>query len=311
MILPLKRVFVVSISKALRIEKRAKLLEKIAPISLRLNPNVDAGTHPYISTGLNKNKFGVPEKIALELYLKARNSDHLEIAGIDCHIGSQIADISAFGEALDHELRLAADLTKQGINIKHVDIGGGLGVQYKDETPIDVSAYGKMITKKLRESDLHTDQGMTPTIIAEPGRYLVADAGFLVTKVEYLKPAPGRGFKNFAIVDAAMNDLLRPALYGAFHNVEPLTNNTKSIKKNWDLVGPVCESADFLALDRSLSLNEGELLAIMTVGAYGSTLSSNYNSRPRPPEILIEGDQMLEIRARESINSLIQLEKIV
>ena len=300
-----------STSELLRIEDRARLLQKVAPISVRINPNVDAGTHPYISTGLNENKFGVPEQIAFELYKKAKTSSHLVIKGIDSHIGSQISDITAFGEALDHELKLASRLASEGIDINHLDLGGGLGIQYDTEVPINVTAYGELITQKLISSRLFQNQGINPKIIVEPGRYLVAESGFLVTKVEYLKPAPGPEFKNFAIVDAAMNDLLRPALYGAHHNVEPLFEESESSTENWNLVGPICESADFLALNRSLSLNEGDLLAIMTTGAYGFTLSSNYNSRPRPPEILIEGDQMLEIRSRESIDDLLRLEKLV
>ena len=263
-----------------------------APISLRVNPDVDAKTHPYISTGLKENKFGVAFDEALALYHRAAELPHLTINGIDCHIGSQLLDAAPFAEALDKLLQLVDRLQSEGIQLHHIDLGGGLGIRYRDETPPSIQDYLAPLLGELKNRRLK--------ILFEPGRRLVGNAGILLTRVEYLKPGEA---KNFAIVDAAMNDLARPALYDAWHDIQPVSPRTGS-PRAWDIVGPVCESSDFLGRERPLDLQAGDVLAVMSAGAYGMTMSSNYNTRPRAAEVMIDGDTMHLIRRRETINDL-------
>ncbi len=282
-----------------RIGERAALLDVRAPISIRVNPDVDARTHPYISTGLKENKFGVPEHEALALYRQAHDHHNLDIRGIDCHIGSQITDVEPLRQALINLLAIAERLTRQGIELRHVDVGGGMGVTYRDETPLDIPAYGRMLQELLEPTRL--------AVTLEPGRLLVANGGILLTRVEYLKPGTQPGQKSFAVVDAAMNDLLRPALYRAWHGITPVTPSQET-SRTWDVVGPVCESGDFIAQDRELRLAPGALLAVRSTGAYGMTQSSNYNSRSRPPEVLVDGDTFKVVRRRESLQDQLMLE---
>ncbi|MDE0692475.1 MAG: diaminopimelate decarboxylase [Gammaproteobacteria bacterium] len=285
-----------SASELSRIEARARLLGRRAPVSVRVNPDVDPGTHPYIATGLKHSKFGVPASVALDLYTRAAESDALSVVGIDCHIGSQITAAAPFAMALERLLELAGRLAGQGINVRHIDIGGGFGVCYRDEQPFDLKGFADTLAPQLASTDL--------TVLVEPGRSLVADAGILLTRIEYLKAT---GERQFAVVDAAMNDLIRPALYDAWHGVEKVGNGAGE-RALWDIVGPVCESGDFLAHERDLELAEGDLLAIRSAGAYGFSQSSNYNTRPRPPEILVEDGQTTLVRRRESTADLFRLE---
>lgn len=276
-----------------RINQVAKSLDKVAPISIRVNPNVDAGTHPYISTGLKENKFGINIDHSKTLYAWANQQEHLIVKGVDCHIGSQLTEISPFLDALDKLLGLIDQLSDMGVTISHLDIGGGLGVTYKDETPPHPTEYMEAIMPKLsHRKDL--------TILMEPGRAIMANAGILLTKVEFLKENEG---KHFCIVDAAMNDNIRPSLYSAWQNIIPLTKTDKPTT-NFDVVGPVCETGDFLGKDRDLNVEAGDYLVVRSVGAYGFTMSSNYNSRPRAAEIMVDGEQMHLIRQRETIESL-------
>ncbi len=263
-----------------------------APMSLRVNPDVDPKTHPYISTGLKHSKFGVAFKDAPRLYRLAASLPHLHVVGIDCHIGSQITEISPFRDAFAKVLGLVDELHREGIVLEHLDLGGGLGIRYRDETPLPLASYANTIAGAVGKRSLK--------IVLEPGRSLVGNAGVLLTRVEYLKPGETR---NFAIVDAAMNDLLRPALYEAWHDVLPVQRR-EGIVQPWEIVGPVCESADFLAQGRELCLAEGDLLAIMSAGAYGMTMSSNYNSRPRAAEVMVDGTGARLIRAREPMADL-------
>ncbi len=283
-----------------RIARRAALLGRRAPISIRVNPDVDARTHPYISTGLKTNKFGVPIADAESLYLEARGESALEVVGIDCHIGSQIASAEPLLEALGSLLDLVDRLAARGITLQHVDLGGGLGVRYQDEPDFDLEAYGAALRDALSGRNLR--------LILEPGRFLVANGGVLLTRVEYLKPAADGG-RSFAVVDAAMNDLIRPALYQAWHGVVPVTApGDGAVTARWDVVGPVCESGDFLAQDRELTLAPGDLLAVLSAGAYGMVQSSNYNSRPRPPEVMVEDGSFRVVRRRETSRDLLALE---
>ena len=286
-----------SVSELTRIESRARLLGRRARVSIRVNPDVDANTHPYIATGLKETKFGVPPGQALELYRHAFGSAHLSVAGIDCHIGSQIVDVEPFEVALTALLQLVDALGRDGIALDHIDIGGGFGIAYKGEPALDLDALGDVLRVTLGRRPLQ--------LRVEPGRYLVAEAGVLLTRVEYLKPASSPGHRNFAVVDAAMNDLLRPALYQAWHGVEPVVENGGP-PRSWDVVGPVCETGDFLALDRRLALNEGDLLAVRTAGAYGFALSSNYNTRPRAVEVLVDGADFAVVRQRETIADVLR-----
>lgn len=275
----------------------AKSMGKIAPVSLRVNPDVDAKTHPYISTGLKDNKFGVAFEDAFRLYQRAASLSHLAVHGVDCHIGSQLTTLSPFLDAFDRVLALVDQLTEAGIHIQHIDIGGGLGIRYNDETPPEFADYSSAIRDKLGNRDIR--------LILEPGRALVGNAGILLTRVEYLKHTPS---KNFAIVDAAMNDLMRPALYDAYHEIVAVKNsNTEA--SIYEVVGPVCESGDFLGHSRKLAIAQGDLLAIMSAGAYGMSMSSNYNTRPRAAEVMVDGDQCHLIRQRETIEQLFALEK--
>lgn len=281
-----------------RIEQVAESMNRQAPISIRVNPNVDAKTHPYISTGLKENKFGVDIDDALELYQTAQQSKYLSIKGLDCHIGSQLTDVSPFLDALDKVLGLIEILKKQGIDIEHLDLGGGVGITYDDEVTIDISAYIAKVLEKVGHLE----------IILEPGRAIVGNAGVFITKVEFLKQ---NSDKSFAIIDGAMNDLLRPAFYNAYHQVLPVRENSQGVEANWDLVGPICETGDFLAKDRALSLSEGDYLAIMSAGAYGFTMSSNYNSRPRVAEVMVSNNTHHLIRKRETIQDLFNTEILI
>ena len=279
------------------IESVAVDIKVKAPISIRVNPNVDAKTHPYISTGLTENKFGVGSDVALSLYKKANLSKHLNVCGLDYHIGSQITDILPFMEALDRALELIDELKTENIHLSHIDIGGGIGVTYNNEKTIDIEEYIQSVVRKVGNLK----------VMVEPGRSIVGNAGIFVTKVEYLKQ---NDLKSFAIIDGAMNDLLRPALYGSYHQAVKVIDKTDGINASWDLVGPVCETADFLAKDRNLNLEEGDYIAIMTAGAYGFVLSSNYNSRPRAAEVMVSGNSHAIVRKRETIESLFVNETI-
>lgn len=282
-----------------RLNEVAGRLGKKAPISLRVNPNVDAKTHPYISTGLKENKFGVAYEDALDIYKKAAALPNLDVVGIDCHIGSQLLDPAPFAEALDKLLQLIDQLVVAGIRLHHIDIGGGLGIRYKDEDQPTVRAYLQPLLARIKDRSLR--------LIMEPGRRLVGNAGVLLTRVEYLKPGET---KNFAIVDAAMNDLARPALYDAWHDIVPIVPRAEATSK-WEVVGPICESSDFLGRSRELVLRTGDLLAIMSAGAYGMAMSSNYNSRPRAAEVMVDGQQAHLIRRRETVEELYALESLL
>ena len=261
-----------------------------APVSLRVNPDVDAGTHPYISTGLKENKFGIDIARAPEVYARAASLPNLEIRGADCHIGSQLTSVAPFLDALDRMLALIDTLAEQGIHIHHLDMGGGLGVTYDQEQPPQPAEYVQALSERMA--------GRSLELILEPGRSIAANAGILLTRVEFLKCTEHR---NFAIIDAAMNDLIRPALYSAWQAVIPVRPRMDEEEKVWDLVGPVCETGDFLGKDRRLRLRAGDLLAVRSAGAYGFVMSSNYNSRNRPPELMVDGDQVHVIRRRETL----------
>lgn len=290
-----------SASELSRIESVARFVGKPAPISIRVNPNVDAKTHPYISTGLKINKFGVEMGNVAELYQVAQDSKHLTVHGLDCHIGSQITKVSPFLDALDRVLVLLEQLKDQGIVITHLDLGGGVGIDYQGEQTIDIQAYINTIISKINKI------GMIE-IILEPGRAIVGNAGTFITKVEYLKQ---NSTHCFAIVDGAMNDLLRPSFYNAYHRVLPINENVTGKKAKWDIVGPVCETGDFLAKDRDLTLSEGDYLAVMSAGAYGFTMSSNYNSRPRVAEVMVSGNTHQLVRERESVQDLFAKECLI
>lgn len=264
-----------------------------APVSLRVNPDVDAGTHPYISTGLKGNKFGIAHDRALAAYDLAARLPNLRVTGIDCHIGSQILDMAPLEEALDRVLELAAAVAARGIPITHVDVGGGLGIRYRDEQPPTPRDYLAPILAAIGDRDVE--------ILLEPGRAIVGNAGVLLTRVEYLKHT---GHKDFAIIDAAMNDLLRPALYDAWHAIVPVRPRTDRAPRTYDLVGPVCETGDFLGKDRALALAPDDLLAVRSAGAYGFSMSSNYNSRPRAAEVMVDGNQAHTVRERETLDDL-------
>jgi len=279
-----------------RLDSVAGALGKVAPISLRVNPDVDARTHPYVSTGLKENKFGVAYEDALPLYRHASRRRNLRVGGIDCHIGSQLLDSAPFVEALDKILLLVDRLAAEGIALEHIDLGGGLGIRYRDEVPPTVKDYLQPMLARLRQRQLR--------VLLEPGRRLVGNAGVLLTRVEYLKPGD---VKSFAIVDAAMNDLARPALYGSWHEIVPVVPHPGAVRP-WEIVGPVCESGDFLGRGRELALAAGDLLAVMSAGAYSMSMSSNYNSRPRAAEVMIDGSQAHLVRRRETIEELYALE---
>ena len=272
-----------------------------APVSLRVNPDVDAGTHPYISTGLSENKFGIDVELALDAYRLAADLPHLEVVGIDCHIGSQLTETAPFVDALDRVLALVGRLASDGISLQHIDLGGGLGIRYSDaDNPPLPDAYARALLDRLGDSTLE--------ILLEPGRAIAGNAGILLTRVEYLKQTPAR---HFAIVDAAMNDLQRPALYAAWHDIIPVQSRTDIGAAHYDVVGPVCETGDFLGKDRELALAEGDLLAVRSAGAYGFTMSSNYNSRPRAAEVMVDGDRFHVIRERETLQDLVRGEHLL
>ena len=283
-----------------RLNRVAGELGKRARISVRVNPDIDAGTHPYISTGLKENKFGVPIERAIALYQQAATLPHIDIVGIDCHIGSQLTEIEPFLEAMDRLLALIDRLAADGIHIHHLDVGGGLGVNYSDENPPHPEQYAAALKAKLAGRDLQ--------LIFEPGRAIVANAGVLLTQVEYLKEGEDR---HFAIVDAAMNDLIRPSLYGAWMNIIPADRSLERPLRRYDVVGPVCETGDFLGKDRELGVAQGDLLVVRSAGAYGFAMASNYNTRPRAAEVLVDGDQAHLIREREPLVDLWRLERIL
>lgn len=270
-----------------------------APISIRVNPDVDAKTHPYISTGLKENKFGIDIALVPEVYARASEMPNLTIKGVDCHIGSQLTETRPFIDALDRILALIDQLADMGINIHHLDLGGGLGIQYRDENPPLPAEYATALSEKLAGRDLQ--------ILIEPGRAIAGNAGILVTQVEFLK---SNDEKRFAVVDAAMNDLMRPALYSAWQDIVPV-NKKEGHSQCYDIVGPICETGDFLGKDRELIIEAGDLLAVRSSGAYGFTMSSNYNSRPRVAEIMVDGDKMHVVRERETIESLFANEKVL
>jgi diaminopimelate decarboxylase len=282
-----------------RLDKIAGSMHKIAPVSLRVNPDVDARTHPYISTGLRENKFGVAYDDALALYRKAAALGNLRITGMDCHIGSQLTEVSPFVAAVDKVVALVAALSAEGITLEHLDLGGGLGIRYSNETPPEISDYIDAILTTLGR--------YKHKLLFEPGRVVVGNAGVLLTRVEYLKPGED---KNFAIVDAAMNDLMRPALYDAYHEILPLSRRPAQ-DMVYDVVGPICETGDFIARARKLSIDEDDLLAILSAGAYGMSMSSNYNTRPRAAEVMVDGGKVYLIRERETVAQLFAGEKLL
>ena len=283
-----------------RINQVAGELGVKAPVSFRVNPDVDAQTHPYISTGLKENKFGIAIEDALDAYQAAAALPHIAVVGVDCHIGSQLTQTRPFLDALDKVLLLIDKLREHGITLKHLDLGGGLGICYRDEQPPEPADYIAAVLARLGESSLE--------IMLEPGRAIVGNAGILVTRVEYLKPTE---HKNFAIVDAAMNDLVRPALYGAWQEIIPVKKDSTAPELVWDIVGPVCETGDFLGKERALKLSQNDLLAVRSSGAYGFTMSSNYNSRPRVVEVMVDNDQIHVVRERETLAQLWQGERML
>lgn len=272
-------------------------MQKTAPVSLRVNPDVDANTHPYISTGMKENKFGIPAAEAERIYALAHRLPHIRVSGLDCHIDSQLTEIAPFIEAAHKMLDLLARLQATGISIDHLDLGGGLGIRYDLEAPPTITAYVKAL---CAATENHPQQ-----LLIEPGRSMTGNAGLLLTRVHYLKHTPHR---NFAIVDAAMNDMLRPALYQAYHSILPITRH-KGEKKTYQIVGPVCETGDFLGHNRDLVVEKNDLLAVMSAGAYGMSMSSNYNTRPRAAEIMVDGSSVHLVRARETVEDLYALEK--
>jgi len=289
-----------SIAELERLNQLASELNTSVPVSIRVNPNVDAKTHPYISTGLKENKFGIDITEAISIYQQAAKMSHIDIQGVDCHIGSQLTDSAPFIDALARVLDLIDQLANLNIDIKHLDIGGGLGICYQNENPPKPADYAKAILEHLGNRDIE--------ILIEPGRAIVGNAGILVTTVEYLKHTE---HKNFAIVDAAMNDLLRPALYSAWQAIVPIKQKNDAKLQTYDVVGPICETGDFLGKDRELNLRQGDLLAVRSSGAYGFGMSSNYNSRPRVAEIMVDGDKIHLIRQRETIDDLMAGEQLL
>ncbi len=288
-----------SASELKRLDRIAGELGKSAPVSLRVNPDVDANTHPYIATGLKESKFGVPMEDALALYRTAASMANLRVVGIDCHIGSQLTETLPFVTALQKLLVLVDRLATERINLSHLDLGGGLGIRYRDEAPPPVSDYIQALMTALGDRK--------HKVLFEPGRSLIGNTGILLARVEYLKHGTHR---NFAVIDAAMNDLMRPALYDAWHDIQPVQPRSASSRR-YEVVGPVCESGDFLGHDRDLSLAEGDLIAIMSAGAYGMSMASNYNTRPRAAEVMVSGGEMHLIRERESISQLMSAERLL
>jgi diaminopimelate decarboxylase len=271
-----------------------------APVSVRVNPDVDANTHPYISTGLKENKFGVDRDTAMSLLRRASALPNIQLLGLDCHIGSQLLDTAPLLESMSALLAMVDSLAAEGIRIRHLDIGGGIGVRYGSENPPAVADYIAALRGMIKDREI--------TLVLEPGRSIVANAGLLLTRVHYLKDTPAH---HFALVDAAMNDFIRPALYQAWVDIVPVREDTEAPRRRWDVVGPVCETADFLGQDRELALHPGALLAVRGAGAYGFVMSSNYNSRPRPPELLVDGESCHLIRERETIADLLRGEHLL
>lgn len=282
------------------LNQTAAEINKQAPVSLRVNPNVDAKTHPYISTGLKENKFGIDIDQAFDIYQRATQMENISIVGVDCHIGSQLTDISPFIDAMQHLLSLVDRLAESGIKLQHIDIGGGLGVRYQNEVVPSLTSYMEALLPLL--------ENRTETLIMEPGRSITANAGVLLMQVQVIK---NNGDKNFAIVDAAMNDMLRPALYDAWMDINPIETKTDRIGKTYDVVGPICETGDFLGKDRKLAIAEGDYLYLSSAGAYGFAMSSNYNSRPKSAEVMVDGDQVHLIRARETFADLVRGEQLI
>lgn len=289
-----------SAAEITRIDRVAQRLGMRAPISLRVNPDVDAQTHPYISTGLKENKFGIPSDTVYDVYALAASLAGIEVVGIDCHIGSQLTTTQPFIDALDKVIEMIKTLKAQGITLKHIDIGGGLGVRYRDETPPTPAQYAASLRPALEKLGLK--------VYMEPGRAISANAGVLLTTVDMLKPTAHR---NFALIDAAMNDLVRPSLYGAWMDIQPVSVPRTQDVKVWDLVGSICETGDFLGKERELSLEAGDVLAVMGAGAYGFVMASNYNTRGRAAEIVVDGDQAHIVRQREVVSELWALESLV
>jgi diaminopimelate decarboxylase len=287
-----------SASELYRLNRVAGELGRVAPVSFRVNPDVDPKTHPYISTGLKENKFGVPIDEAAALYRRAASLPNLKITGIDCHIGSQLTDLSPLADAADRVLALVDTLAAEGIALDHIDLGGGVGIRYRDETPPDLAAYGRTLAARFA--------GRREKLLLEPGRSLVGNAGLLLTRVEYLKPGEDR---NFAIVDAAMNDLMRPALYEAYHAIVAVSERPTPARR-YDIVGPICETGDFLGFARDLAIEEGDLLALLSAGAYGMSMASNYNSRPRAAEVMVDKNKISLIRERETQDRLMAGEQL-
>ncbi|GAB7521869.1 diaminopimelate decarboxylase [Paraburkholderia sp. 2C] len=291
-----------SIPELDRLNEVAGAMGKRAPVSLRVNPDVDAKTHPYISTGLKANKFGVAFDDARATYRAAAAMRHLEVVGIDCHIGSQITEVAPYLDAIDRLLELVEQIEADGLTIRHIDVGGGLGITYDDETPPDIGVFVRTVLDRI-EARGHGHR----EVYFEPGRSLVGNAGILLTQVEFLKPGVE---KNFVIVDAAMNDLARPAMYEAYHAIEPVVVRNEP-KHVYDVVGPVCESGDWLGRNRELAVEPGDLLAIRSAGAYGFVMSSNYNTRPRAAEVMVDGDKVHVVRAREDVGQLFAGESLL
>jgi diaminopimelate decarboxylase len=289
-----------SIAELQRLNTVAGEIGMRAPVSIRVNHDVDARTHPYISTGLKENKFGIETEQALAVYQQAAAMPHLRVVGVDCHIGSQLTEVAPFVDALERVLLLVRQLREAGIAIEHLDVGGGLGIRYRDETPPEPAEYAAAIRDRVNDADIE--------LLIEPGRAIVGNAGVLLTRVEYLKRT---GQKNFAIVDAAMNDLLRPSLYSAWQAIIPLQQRNDVEAQEYDIVGPVCETGDFLGKSRTLALEAGDLLVVRSAGAYGFSMSSNYNSRPRPAEVMVDGENVHLIRRRETLDELSQQESLL
>jgi diaminopimelate decarboxylase len=289
-----------SASELDRLNRVAAMMNKVAPVSFRVNPDVDPRTHPYISTGLKENKFGVPCADALRLYARARDLANIRIVGIDCHIGSQITELAPYVDALDRILELVVRLAAEGIALDHIDLGGGIGIRYRDEQPLALPDYARAIQDRMA--------GRPERLVLEPGRSLVGNGGLLLTRIEYLKRGEA---KHFAVVDAAMNDLMRPSLYDAYHQVLPVAEHAAAAPDIYDVVGPVCESGDFLARDRRLAVSEGDLLAVMSAGAYGMSMSSNYNTRPRAAEVMVDRGAWQVIRDRETVAELYAREHLL
>ena len=291
-------------AELLRLNTLAADSDRRAPTALRVNPDVDPNTHPYIATGLKQSKFGISVEQAASLYAEAYNLSHIEVNGIACHIGSQLVDLAPFLDALDRVIALVEDLRGQGISLRHIDLGGGLGIRYRDEQPPSAHDYVAAMIDRLAASRGCRDL----RVVIEPGRSLVGEAGLLLTRVLYLKQGEVR---NFAIVDAAMNDLLRPALYDAWHEIVPVSRKSAKSVQLYDVVGPVCESADFLGRDRELVVAAGDLLAVRSAGAYGACMSSRYNSRSLPAEVLVDGERLHVVRRRESIDDMLATEAVL